>query len=175
MIVTSIILIILTTSVIFYSLCRITSRTCCDMHSKSLVFSNTSEAKRFEDLLSVGDAESIHRILKALQQRNEIDIIESEKEIFVREHCSASSEHDRNIFRDLLASAHDPVEALRNLSVASRFNPDYQLADKGTSVSGYNPVAIDNPERVTDDLFASEYDVRELLGNLTMKPGLILV
>ncbi len=176
MIVTSILLIILMTSVILYSLCRITSRTCCAVHGKSIVFSSRSEARRFEDLLSVGDAESVHRISKALQQRGEIDIIESESEIYVCEHCSASTERGGNIFRDLLASAHNPLEALRNLSVKSRFNPDCQLADadKGISVRGYTPVAVHDLERVTDDLFASEYDIRELLGNLTMKPGLIL-
>ncbi len=177
MITTSILVIILITSVIVYSLCRIPSRTCLGVCGKSILFSSMSELRRFENLLSVGDTESVHRILKALQQRSEIDVIESENGIYVREHCSASTEHGGNIFRDLLASAHNPLEALRNLSVTSRFNPDYRLsdADKGTSVSGYTPVALDNPERVTDDLFSSEYDIGELLGNLSMKPGLILV
>jgi hypothetical protein len=174
MIITSIL--ILMTSVIGYSLCRITSRTCLNVCGKSIVFSSISEARRFENLLSVGDTESVHRILKALQQKNEIDIIESEREIYVCEHCSASTEHGGNIFRDLLASVHNPLEVLRNLSVTSRLNPDYHAdADNETSVSGCKPVALDNLERVTDDLFSSEYDTGELLGNLSMKPGLILV
>ena len=175
MITISISIIILMTAIIVFSLCRVTSRTCHDVYSKSLVFTNKDQARRFEDLLSDGDAESIHRILKALQQRGDIDIIESEKEIYVSETRPASADHGRNIFRDLLASQYDPLEDLRNLTVGSRFDPDFQLhnADKGISVSVYEPVPIHNLEKVTDDLFASEYDLSELLGNLVMKRGLI--
>jgi hypothetical protein len=171
-----IMLIILMTSVILYSLCLITSSSCRAVHGKSLVFSSMSEARRFEDLLSVGDAESVHRILKALQQRGEIDVIESENEIYVCEPGAASTEHGgNNIFRDLLASAHNPLEALRNLSVMSRFDPGDRLSDEGKRISarGCIPAAIHDLERVTDDLFASEYDISELLENLGIKPGLI--
>jgi hypothetical protein len=173
MIIISIFFIILITATILYSLCLITSKTCLDVHSKSLVFADAAEARRFEALLSEGDTESIYRILKALQQRREIDITESEREIFICEHPSAPVDHLRNIFRDLIASDYDPVEDLRHLSVMSRFHPDLRLvdADKGISVSGFMPVPADNLENVTDDLFASEYDIGELLGNLSLKPG----
>jgi hypothetical protein len=176
MIIISILLMSLILSIILYSLCRIPSRTYCDVCSKSLVFAGKAEARHFEDLLSDGDAESIHRILKALQQRREIDITESEYEIYVCDHLSASSDHCRNIFRDLIASDYNPLEDLRNLSTRSRFHLDFQLADadKGISESGHKPVLINHFESVTDDLFASEYDISELLGNIRVKPGLIL-
>jgi len=176
MLIISILLMSLILSVILYSLCRIPSITYCDVCSKSLVFAGKAEARHFEDLLSDGDAESIHRILKALQQRSEIDITESENEIYVCDHLSASSDHGRNIFRDLIASDYNPLEDLRNLSTRSRFHLDFQLAaaGKGISVTGLNPVPINNFESVTDDLFASEYDISELLGNIRVKPGLIL-
>jgi hypothetical protein len=173
MIIISILFMILITSAILFSLCRITSKTCLDVRSKSLVFADTAEAQRFENLLSEGDAESIHRILKALQQRREIDITESETEIFICDHRSESAGHFRNIFRDLIASDYDPIEDLRHLSVMSRFHPDLRLvdADKGIPVSGFMPVPVDNLENVADDLFASEYDIGELLGNLSLKHG----
>jgi hypothetical protein len=173
MIIVSILFMILITATILYSLCRITSKTCLDVRSKSLVFADTAEARRFEHLLPDGDAESVHRILKALQQRREIDITESETEIFICDHRSGSADHLRNIFRDLIASDYNPVEDLRHLSVMSRFHPDLRLvhADKRISVSGFVPVLVDNLENVADHLFASTYDIGELLGNLRLKPG----
>jgi hypothetical protein len=144
--------------------------------SKSLVFANKDEARHFEDLLSNGDAESIHRILKALQQRREIDITESEHEIYVSEYASASSDHGWNTFRDLIAADYNPLEDLRNLGARSHFHLDFRLGDagKGISVTGPKPVPINNLESATDHLFASEYDISELLGNIRVKPGLIL-
>jgi len=173
MIIISILCMILITSTILYSLCRIASKTCLDVRSKSLVFAGTAEAQRFENLLSEGDAESIYRILKALQQRREIDITESETEIFICDHRSDSAGHFRNIFRDMIASDYDPIEDLRHLSVMSRFHPDLRLVDaeKRIPVSGFMPVPVNNLESVADDLFASEYDINELLGNLRLKPG----
>jgi hypothetical protein len=146
------------------------------VRSKSLVFAGKAEAKHFEDLLSDGDAESIHRVLKALQQRREIDVTESEHEIYVCDHLSASSDHGRNIFRDLIASDYNPLEDLRNLSTRSRFHLDFQVADavRAISVTGPNPVPINHFESATDHLFGSEYDISELLGNIRVKPGLIL-
>jgi hypothetical protein len=176
MIVISILLMSLIISVILYSLCRIPSRTYCDVCSKSLVFAGNAEARHFEDLLSDGDAESIHRILKALQQRREIDITESEHEICVCGHRSASSDHGWNIFRELPAADYDPIADVRNLSARSSFHPGFRLADaaNGISVSSYKPDPIHNLESATDHLFGSEYDIGELLGNISAKPGLIL-
>jgi hypothetical protein len=179
MLVISILLVSLIISIILYSLCRIPSRTYCDVCSKSLVFAGKDDAKRFEDLLSNGDAESIHRILKALHQRSEIDITESENEIYVCDHLSASSDHGRNIFRDLIASDYNPLEDLRNLSAWPRFLPgdhahNYANVVNGISITGPKSVAINNVESTTDHLFASEYDISEILGTISVKSGLIL-
>ncbi len=166
MVIIAILFIVLMASITIYSLCRITSKSCGDVRSKSLVFADRTVAMRVEDLLSDGDAESIHRILKALQQRREIDITESENEILISEHC-------RDTFHDLIASGQDPLEYLRHLDVMSLLNPDFHPVgvDKGITVSGHEPVAIHDFATVTDDLFASEYDIGELLGNLSLKPG----
>jgi hypothetical protein len=176
MLIISILLMSLIISIILYSLCRIPSRTYCDLRRKSLVFASEADARHFEDVLSDGDTESIHRILKALQQRSRIDITESEHEIYVCGHRSASSDHGRHTFRDLIAADYNPLEDLRNLSTRSRFHPGSRLgdADNGISVTGSKPVPINHFESVTDDLFASEYDISELLGNIRVKPGLIL-
>lgn len=69
MIIITISLIIIITSIIVHSLCRIPSRTCSNVYDRSLLFPSLAEAARFEGLLSNGDSESIHRIIKALQQR----------------------------------------------------------------------------------------------------------
>jgi hypothetical protein len=174
MIIISILAFILVTSIILYSLCRVTSKTCEDVRRKSLVFSDTV-AMRIGDILSDGDTESVHRILKALQQRGEIELIESEKEIYVCEHRATVADHCLSLFRDLLSADHDPVEDLRHIRAATRFHPDLHLVDpdKGISVREYKPVDIDDLASVADDLFASEYDIDELLGNLSMKPGRI--
>jgi hypothetical protein len=176
MLIISILLMSLILSIILYSICRIPSRTYCDLSSKSLVFASEADERHFEEVLSDGDAESIHRILKALQQRSRIDITESEHEIYVCGHRSDSSDHGRNTFRDLIAADYNPLEDLHNLSTRSRFYPGSRLgdADKGLSVTGPKPLPLDHIESVTDDLFASEYDISELLGSLRVKPGLIL-
>jgi hypothetical protein len=176
MLVISILLMSLIISIVLYSLCRIPSRTYCDVCSKSLVFAGEAEARHFKDLLSDGDAESVHRILKALQQRNEIDITESEHEIYVCDHLSASSDHCRNTYRDLIAADYNPLEDLRNLSARFRIHSDFRLGDTGEEMSanGPKPVPINDYESATDHLFASKYDISELLGNISVTPGRIL-
>ena len=128
MIIITILLTIFVTSVIVYSLCRIPSRACSHVCNKSLVFDNPAHASRIEDLLANGDSESVHRILNALQQRGDIDIFESEKEIYVSGHRSVSIDKRRMITRDMFV----------------------------------------------DDLFASDYDIIELLANLNARSGSIL-
>jgi hypothetical protein len=51
--------------------------------NRTLVFLTPSAAAPFEDLLSAGDVESVYRILKALEQRGDLLILETEKEIYV--------------------------------------------------------------------------------------------
>ena len=162
-------------SMIAYSLFRIPSRVCRNVRDKSLIFENRTAARRFEDLLAKGDTESVHRILKALQQRGDIDIFESEKEIYVSGHRSVSADKRRKIKRGLLVSDYDPVEDFRNLSVMSRFNPDARVTNamKDLYVSKHETVSTTDHEESKDDLFASDYDIGELLENLTMRSGWI--
>jgi hypothetical protein len=173
MIITAISLTIFATSMIVYSICRIPSTVYANVCHKSLIFDNLAEARRLEDLLAHGDAESVHRILKALQQRGDIDIFESEKEIYVSGHRSVSIDKCRKITRSLLVSDYDPIEDFRNLSVMSRFNTAAQTmnANQGVCVSKYEAVPAANHEESKDDLFASEYDIIELLENLTSRSG----
>jgi hypothetical protein len=160
---------------IVFSLCRIPSRTFDNVCSKSLIFENRADARRFEDLLANGDAESIHRILKALQQRGDIDIFESEREIYVSGQRSVSADKCRKIARGLLVSDYDPIEDSRNLSVMSRFNPDTRVmnAAKDLFVGRYEAASTTDHEEFGDDLFASDYDVIELLENLKIRCGRI--
>lgn len=161
---------------IVYSICRIPSIACGNVCHKSLIFDNLAEARRLEDLLAHGDAESVHRILKALQQRGDIDIFESENEIYVSGRRSASVDQCRTITRNLLVSDYDPIEDFRNLSVMSRFNTDAQVmnANKGICVSKSEVVSTTHHEESKDDLFASDYDIIELLANLSVRSGCIL-
>lgn len=166
---------ILMISMIVYSLCRIPSRAYGHFCDKSLIFEKRADARRFEDLLANGDAESVHRILKALQRRGDIDIIESEKEIYISGNRSVSAGRRRKITRGMLVSDYDPVEDFRNLSVTSRFDPDARAmnAGKDLRVSKYETGSATDHGQSKDDLFASDYDIVELLENLTVRPGFI--
>jgi hypothetical protein len=176
MIIAAILLTIFMTSLIVYSICRIPSRAYSDVCHKSLVFDKLADARRFEGLLANGDSESVHRILKALQQRGDIDLFESEEEIYVSGHRSVSIDQRRKITRSLLVSDYDPIEDFRNLSVMSRFNTDALTmnANQGVRVSKYEAISATNHEESKDDLFASEYDIIELLENLNIRSGCIL-
>jgi hypothetical protein len=176
MIIASILLTIFMISMIVYSLCRIPSRAWSHVCDKSLAFEKRADARRFEDLLADGDAESVHRILKALQQRGDIDIIETEKEIYVSGNRSVSADKRRKITRGLLVSDYDPVEDFRNLNVMSRFDPDALVMNAGNDlrVSRYETGSATDHGQSKDDLFASDYDIIELLENLTIRSGSIL-
>lgn len=176
MIIASILLTIFMISMIVYSLCRIPSRAYGHLCDKSLIFDKRDDARHFEELLANGDAESVHRILKALQQRGDIDVFETEKEIYISGHRSVSEDKRRKITRGLLVSDYDPVEDFRNLSLMPRFDPDSRIlsASQERSVSRYETVFPTGHEEIKDDLFASNYDIIELLENLTVRPGRIL-
>lgn len=176
MITVAISLTIFMTSMVVYSICRIPSRSCGNFCHKSLAFDNLAEAGRLEDLLADGDVESVHRILKALQQRGDIDMIESDKEIYVSGRNSVSAGKGRRITRGLLVSDYNPIEDFRNLRVTSRLHPDARTMNtmRDLYVGKYeNRSAVDHGES-KDHLFASDYDVCELLENLTVRTGGIL-
>ncbi|MRR07733.1 MAG: hypothetical protein EG828_12515 [Deltaproteobacteria bacterium] len=176
MITVAISLTIFMTSMIVYSICRIPSRASGNFCHKSLVFDNMAEARRLEDLLAEGDVESVHRILKALQQRGDIDMIESDREIYVSGRHSVSAGKGRRITRGLLVSDYNPVEDFRNLRVTSRIHPDARTMNTMRELYGgkvEKGSAVDHGES-KDHLFASDYDVCELLENLTVRSGSIL-
>jgi hypothetical protein len=72
-------------------------------------------------------------------------------------------------------TCYDPVEDFRNLSVMSRFDPDARVMNAGkdlrVSKCETGPAAEHGESK--DDLFASDYDIVELLENLTVRPGFI--
>jgi hypothetical protein len=82
----------------------------------------------------------------------------------------------RTITRDLLVSDYDPVEDFRNLHVMSRFNADAHVmkANQGVCVSKFEALSAMDHEESKDDLFASDYDIIELLENLNIRSGCIL-
>jgi hypothetical protein len=166
MITISIVSIILVTSVILYSLCRIPSRTYRHIGSKSIVFVHQTDTKHFEDLFSRGDVESIHRIIKILQQRERIEIIEMDEEIYLINHSPASVDNFRSVPRGLFVSDYDPLEDLHNLR---SFNIGFGHFDHDSDqyVTAHKPIPVNEFEEITDDLFISDFDLLETLKNLT--------
>jgi hypothetical protein len=176
MITVAISLTIFMTSMVVYSICRIPSRACGNYCHKSIVFDNMAEAGRLEDLLADGDVESVHRILKALQQRGDIDMIESDKEIYVSGRHSVSADKGRRITRGLLVSDYNPIEDFRNLRVTSRILPDARTTNtmRDLCVGKYEKGPVVDRGESKDHLFVSDYDVCELLENLTVPTGGVL-
>jgi hypothetical protein len=72
-------------ALVFYSICRAPSRACHAFEQRTLVFLSPSAAAPFIDLLAAGDVESVWRILKALEQRGDLLVLETEREIYI--HC----------------------------------------------------------------------------------------
>jgi hypothetical protein len=70
-------------ALVFYSICRAPSRACHPFEQHTLVFLSASAAAPFIELLAVGDEESVWRILKALEQRGDLLVLETEKEIYI--------------------------------------------------------------------------------------------
>jgi hypothetical protein len=75
--------IIAVAALLFYSICRAPSRACHPFEQQTLVFLSPSAAAPFEDLLAAGDVESIWRILKALEQRGDLLVFSTGKEIYI--------------------------------------------------------------------------------------------
>lgn len=166
MITISILSIILVTSVIFYTLCRIPSRSYRHIYSKSVIFVNPEDAKHFGDLFLIGDTESIHRIMKALPQRVNLEIIETDEEVYVINHNPASVDNLRTVPRGLFVADFDPIEDLRNLrSLHGDFR--HNTPDAGRYVTSHKPVSATEFMEVTDDLFISDSDILETLKNLS--------
>ena len=75
--------IIAVAALLFYSICRVSSQACHPFELHTLVFLSPSAAAPFEDLLSAGDVESVWRILKALEQRGDLLVLETDTEIYI--------------------------------------------------------------------------------------------
>jgi hypothetical protein len=166
MITISILSIILVISVIFCSLCRIPSRNYRHIYSKSVIFVHPEDAKHFGDLFSIGDVESIHRIMKALPNRKNIEIIEMDEEIYIINHNPASVENFRRVPRGLFVSDYDPIEDLcylRSFHIGFR----HITPDAGKYVISHKSVSVTEFKEVTDDLFISDFDILETLKNLS--------
>lgn len=91
--------IIAVTALLFYSISRVPSRVSPPFDLRTLVFLSPSAAAPFEDLLSAGDVESVCRILKALEQRGDLLVLETEKEIYI----DCPDPHPREILPEMNA------------------------------------------------------------------------
>lgn len=70
-------------AVVLYSICATSSNIHRRIVNRTLVFRPPDFAKPFEDLLAEGDVESVYRIMKGLDQRGVVHIIETENEIII--------------------------------------------------------------------------------------------
>ncbi len=75
--------IIAVAALLFYSICRAPSRACHPFELRTLVFLSHAAAAPFEDLLAAGDVESVYRILKALERRGDLLVLETDTEIYI--------------------------------------------------------------------------------------------
>jgi hypothetical protein len=162
----SIVSIILVTSAIFYSLCRIPSKTYRHINSKSIVFVHRDDVKHFGDLLLNGDVEGIHRIMQILQQREILEIIEMGDDIYLVNLNPASVENFRTVPRGLFVSDYNPIEDLLNLKA---FNNSYRhiSPEADRYVTGHRPIPVYEFQEITSDLFMSDFDVLETLKYLS--------
>jgi len=161
----SIVSIILVTTAIFYSLCRISSRTYGHINSKSIVFVHQDDRKHFGDLFLNGDIEGIHRILQVLQQRELLEIIEMGEEIYLVNHNPASIENIGSVPRGLFVSDYHPVEDLRTLRASDNSFRHVSLEEGRMTVR--KPLKAFKAEEITNDLFMSDFDILEILKHLS--------
>lgn len=176
MIVLAILLTLMTATAVVYSLCRIPSRAWRPIRHKSLVLDNVPDAARLRGLLADGDTESVQRVLRALQQRGDVDIIERQDEIYVTGHPGVPAGKGRTITRGLLVSAYDPVEDFLHLRVTSRLHPDTRAGSRIREIHAgrRERVSAAGEAELEDHLFASDYDVVELMENLTARSAVVL-
>jgi hypothetical protein len=174
MLTTSILSIILVISAIFYSLCRIPSGTYRHIGSKSIVFVHRDDGKHFGDLFLNGDVEGIHRIIQILQQRELLEIIEMDEEIYLVNHNPASVENFRTVPRGLFVSDYDPIEDLRNLRA---FNNSYRQVslEESRYVTSHKPPPVYESQEIKEDFFISDFDILETLKYLSPQVPIVSV
>jgi hypothetical protein len=162
----SIVFIILVTTAIFYSLCRISSRSYRHLYSTSIVFVHQDDRKHFGDLFLNGDVEGIHRVLQVLQKRELLEIIETGEEIYLVNHNPASLENFHTVPRGLCVSDYNPVEDLRTLR-ASNNGYGHVPSYDDRRVTNPRPIPAYGFQEIAGDLFMSDFDVLETLKHLS--------
>jgi hypothetical protein len=162
----SIVFIILVTTAIFYSLCRISSRSYRHLYSTSIVFVHQDDRKHFGDLFLNGDVEGIHRVLQVLQKRELLEIIETGEEIYLVNHNPASLENFHTVPRGLCVSDYDPIEDLRNLRVDNK-GYGHVPSEDNRYVTSHRQIPVYGFQETAADLFMSDFDVLETLKHLT--------
>jgi len=167
MLTVSIISVILVTSAIFYSLCRIPSRTYGHINSKSIVFVHGDDRKYFGDLFLNGDMEGIYRSMQILQQRELLEVIEMGEEIYLVNHNPASIENIRTVPRGLFVSDYHPIEDLHALRASNNSFRHISLEEGYMNV--HKPRKVFRAQEITIDLFMSDFDVLETLKHLSLQ------
>jgi hypothetical protein len=75
--------IVIIAAVLLYAICAFSSRISHYFEHRALVILTPSAVEPFKDLLAEGDLESVYRLLKALEQRGDFLVLETEKEIYI--------------------------------------------------------------------------------------------
>jgi hypothetical protein len=83
MLVVCLLSIVIIAAVLLYSICAFSSRISHYFQHRALVFLAPFTAEPFKDLLAAGDLESVYRLLKALEQRGDLLVLETDKEIYI--------------------------------------------------------------------------------------------
>ena len=174
MLTVSIVFIIIVTTAIFYSLCRIPSKGYRHLYSKSIIFVHQDDREHFGDLFVKGDVEGIHRVMQILQHRELLEVIEMGEEIYLVNHNPASVENIRTVPRGLCVSDYNPIEDLRNLRT---HNKSYRHvpSEDDRRVTSHRPIPAYGFQETADDLFISDFDVIETLKHLTPQVPLVSV
>ncbi len=91
---------VLFAAAVLWCIAAAAARTSRALEDRALVFLTPSAGDPFQDLLAAGDMESTFRILKALDRRGALQIIETEKEIIVTACEPLSAEKRRRVTMD---------------------------------------------------------------------------
>jgi|WetSurMetagenome_2_1015567.scaffolds.fasta_scaffold09432_6 hypothetical protein len=90
MVLVCIVFVFVVVAVILFSICASSSRIYRHIESSTFVFLPRTLSKPLENLLADGDMESVFRIMKVLEQRGEIHIVETESEFVITKPRPAS-------------------------------------------------------------------------------------
>jgi hypothetical protein len=94
---------IVVSAIVLYSICATSSTTNRHIEKRALRLLPPSFAKSFDDLLAQGDVENVYRIMKALEKRGDIQIVETEYEIIITRPESVSEDQEKIQASDRMA------------------------------------------------------------------------